>query len=386
MRQHAKRRRILVLPAWYPWPDRPGYGSFCRDQAVAVSRVHDVIVIAWTTDEQIASPFTISEAEEDGLRTFRVRVRPSSIPKLETAQRVLAILTVLARLRRRRWTADIVHAHEYAAGVPAMLAAALFRAPLIVSERSTALALGRLSERDVAHARRVFRRAAVICPDSHDLGRRIKSLTSGTLIRAVPNPVDTDLFTPVDRDRRGDVRLLVVGNLIARKQHQRLLGAFMSILGEHPSLSLDVVGDGELRPVLEAQVRELGVEEHVRFHGHLDKRGVAHMMRAADVLVLPSLWENLPCVLLEAMASGLPVVATRVGGTDEIVDQSTGELVEPGSEGALADAIVRVATRRGAYDPGVMHETATSRYGYVAVARDLTDVYELALTRHSSCG
>ena len=55
MRRQAerRRRRILVLPAWYPWPDRPGYGSFCRDQAVAVSRVHDVVVVAWTRDENL---------------------------------------------------------------------------------------------------------------------------------------------------------------------------------------------------------------------------------------------------------------------------------------------------------------------------------------------
>ena len=147
------------------------------------------------------------------------------------------------------------------------------------------------------------------------------------------------------------------------------------------AVSLDIVGDGELRQTLEDQARERGVETRVWFHGFLPKQEVASMMRTADLLVLPSHWENLPCVLLEAMASGLPVVATRVGGTSEIVDESCGELVPPGSADALAAAILRVANARGTYDPARMHATATSRYGYDAVARTLTEVYESALKR-----
>jgi glycosyltransferase involved in cell wall biosynthesis len=95
--------------------------------------------------------------------------------------------------------------------------------------------------------------------------------------------------------------------------------------------------------------------------------------------VLPSLWENLPCVLLEAMSSGLPVVATRVGGTAEIVDSSTGHLVEPSSETALADGILRVINQRERYDPLAMHRTADGRYSYEAVARVWTDVYRTAI-------
>ena len=125
--------------------------------------------------------------------------------------------------------------------------------------------------------------------------------------------------------------------------------------------------------------RDAASQSRVRFHGHLDKRGVARMMQAADVLVLPSLWENLPCVLLEAMSTGLPVVATRVGGTDEIVDQSSGELVEPDSEEALVDGIMRVVQARGAVrSRRDASDMATNRYGYEAVARAWTEIYDLA--------
>jgi glycosyltransferase involved in cell wall biosynthesis len=380
----GRRRRILVMPEWYPWPDRPGYGSFCRDQAVAVSRGHDVIVVAWAADPELSRPFALSDDEEDGLRTFRVRVRPSSLPKLEMAEKVLAVMAGLHRLRREGWSANVVHAHEYAVGPLATLAATMLRAPLVVSERSTALALGLLPERELACARRVFRAADVVCPDSEDLGFRLRPLAPSTLIRPVPNPVDTALFAPGPREDRTDVRLLIVGNLIERKGHRHLLDALGLLHERGARMSLDIVGDGELRRPLEAQARASGIASAVRFRGHMDKHGVARMMQAADVLVLASSWENLPCVLIEAMASGLPVVGTRVGGTGEIIDDSSGELVEPGSANALADAIARVAKARDAYDPARMHQTATRRYSYEAVARALNEVYELGVSHRTA--
>ena len=186
------------------------------------------------------------------------------------------------------------------------------------------------------------------------------------------------LFVAATWDRPAEIRLLSVGNLTAIKGHRVLIDAMARIVETHPAIHLDLVGDGELRVDLERQARERGVASHLRFHGRVARGRVAEMMRVADVLVLPSLWENLPCVLLEAMSSGVPVVASRVGGTPEIVDASIGQLAEPGSDAALADGIVRVIETRGRFDPELMHRTADARYGYQAVARMWTDVYDAA--------
>jgi glycosyltransferase involved in cell wall biosynthesis len=374
----ARGRRVLIVPAWYPWPDTPGLGSFCRDQAEAASLLHDVVVVTWRRDANLATPFLISEAVEDGLRTFRIRVRPASRPRLETLMTSLAVVAVLARLLLNGWTAQVVHAHEFQVGMPAVIAAAVSRAPLIISEHWSALALGRLPQDEMDRARRFFHRASVVSPVSHDLARRIESLTTGTTVTPVPNPVDTKRFVPARRERGADIRLLAVGNLTAIKGHQFLIDAMASLISTIPTLSLDLVGDGELRDELEHHARQCGVGPHIRFRGRLKRDEVAEMMRTADVLVLPSLWENLPCVLLEAMSSGLPVVATRVGGTAEIVDSSAGHLVEPSSETALVDGILHVINQRGRYDPLAMHRAADGRYSYDAVARAWTEVYRTA--------
>jgi glycosyltransferase involved in cell wall biosynthesis len=354
-------------------------GSFCRDQAEAVSRLHDVIVVTWRRNAGLARPVVISEATEDGLRTFRIQVRPIRRPRLETLVTTLAVLAVLARLLLTGWRAHIVHAHEFQIGVPGNVAAAVSRAPLIVSEHWSLLAQGQLPQDEIDRARRFFRRAAVVSPVSHDMAQRIEALTDGTTVRPVPNPVDTSLFLPAARVPSNEIRLLSVGNLTAIKGHRILIDALARISDTHPAVHLDLVGDGELRADLERQAREQGVASQVRFHGRVERARVAEMMRASDVLVLPSLWENLPCVLLEAMSSGLPVVATRVGGTGEIVDASNGQLVDPDSATALADGIARVLHQRGRFDPEQMHRSADGRYGYDAVARTWTEVYKAAI-------
>jgi glycosyltransferase involved in cell wall biosynthesis len=374
-----RRRRVLILPLWYPWPDRPGLGSFCREQARAVSLLHDVVVVTWRRDASLTGPFVIAQSFEDGLRTFRIQVRPRSRPRLETLITVLAVLSVVARLMLGGWRAHVVHAHEFQVGVPGIVPAVVSRAPLIMSEHWSALALGELPDEELDRARRMFRRAAVVSPVSDDLGRRIAPLTGTTPVVPVSNPVDTSLFVPGERTQRGNLRLLAVGNLAAVKGHGVLIDAMAPLVARYPDVSLDIVGDGDLRQDLEAQAQARGVESHVRFHGRLSRDDVARMMRTADVLVLPSLWETQGCVLLEATSSGLPVVASRVGGTPESVDASNGQLVEPGSPAMLVDGIVRVVEGLDGYDAQAMHRRAEERYGNDAVAQTWTDVYEAAI-------
>ena len=126
----------------------------------------------------------------------------------------------------------------------------------------------------------------------------------------------------------------------------------MALLREaHPGMTLDVVGDGPDRPALERMCEALGLGGAVHFHGMGTADQVAEAMRGADLLVLPSHVENAPVVLIEAGASGLPVVATAVGGVPEIVQDSWGQVVPVAQPAALASAIERMLAREGRIAP-----------------------------------
>lgn len=151
--------------------------------------------------------------------------------------------------------------------------------------------------------------------------------------------VDPDAYSP--RDRTAPLRrILFVGRLVPVKNVPLLIRAFASIADDVPDATLTIVGDGPERAKLDAIVAGRGLQGRVVFTGALDQRQTALRMAEADAFVLPSLAEGLPVVLMEAMASGLPVIATKVAGTPELVeDGTTGRLVTAGDEAQLASAL-----------------------------------------------
>jgi glycosyltransferase involved in cell wall biosynthesis len=209
-------------------------------------------------------------------------------------------------------------------------------------------------------------------------------------IQIVPNGADTRIFVARTRaEARAHLDLpddgpivSFVGKLVPRKGVDTLIEA-MGILGRRRDGAplLVAAGVGELREGLEARARELGVGDRVRFVGKVPHDDVGWWMSAGDVFVLPSLSEGLPTVVCEAMNCGLPVVATAVDGTPEIVrDGETGILIPTGDPPALAAALARildepeVAARMSA----AALRIGQAEYTWAANARRMTEIYEEA--------
>lgn len=143
-------------------------------------------------------------------------------------------------------------------------------------------------------------------------------------------------------DRAGN-RLLFVGRLAAVKGLPVLFEALKAVIARRPDTYLTLIGDGPDRAMLETEARAMGLSDHVTFAGYKSQSEVAEVLQQVDALVLPSFAEGVPVVLMEAMAAGLPVVATQIAGIPELVEQGeSGILVPPGDEKALEAAILRV--------------------------------------------
>jgi glycosyltransferase involved in cell wall biosynthesis len=167
------------------------------------------------------------------------------------------------------------------------------------------------------------------------------------------------------------------------KRFDLLIRAFAASFRGNTEVRLVIGGDGSSRQDLESLGRALGVQGQVRYLGGLSREGVRRAMWEAHCFVLPSLIETFGVVLIEALATGLPVIATRSGGPDDIVVPEVGVLLEPGEEHALAAAMVAIwAGHR--YDPHLLRRHAVQRYGYKAVGTQLLRVYQKALAVASS--
>jgi|SRR4051794_15654677 colanic acid/amylovoran biosynthesis glycosyltransferase len=144
------------------------------------------------------------------------------------------------------------------------------------------------------------------------------------------------------------MRLMAVGRLSPEKGQAGLLEAFAAVSRDHDGIELVLVGDGPEAERLRAQAGELGIAERVRFAGRLSEQDTLRQIAAADILVLPSFMEGLPIVLMEAMAMGTAVIASRVAGIPELVeDEKSGLLFTPSDWDALAECIRRLVDDAG---------------------------------------
>jgi len=164
----------------------------------------------------------------------------------------------------------------------------------------------------------------------------------------VPNAIDTEKFKPnsTPRNLRKAYNLedkfvmAIVGRLAKQKGHSYLLKAFKRVLDitKNKNMRLLIVGDGYLNEELREEVEKLGIKEYAIFCGF--QKDMQDVMCSLDLFLLPSLDEGLPMALLEAMSSGLPAVASRVGAVPNVLGDKEGRLVNPASEGDLVEAII----------------------------------------------
>ena len=285
----------------------------------------------------------------------------------------------------RRGRFDLVHAHIYASAAASALATVGTGVPLVVTEHTEGAWQGRWAR---LVSRLVYRRARRVIAVSGSIRERLIARDGVTpeKISVIPNAVIPtpgrlgDPYSVPPDVPQGRPLVGVVARLQPEKGVTALLNAAANVCAEMPEARFLVVGDGPLRGELTALARTLGLSERVRFLGHRsDAREVVGML---DVLVVPSLTEGAPLIVLEAMASGVPVVASGVGGIpDQVRHGQEGLLVKPGDPDALGQALVGLlrdpARARRLGDAG-LRRTETE-FGHGTMVRRVEAVYRTVL-------
>lgn len=371
---------VLFLTASYPVPEHPGAGIFVREHARAAAR-HAEVAVAHIDRNDHVRTLHVEEGEDDEFLAVRVRYPASPLP-LSYLANVTATALAARHLGRRGFDPDVIHAHFFLAGAPAIALGRLLRKPVVITEQWSVflpddpMALSPLLRRV---ARFTFEHADVVMPVSVALRDGIRAIGANAEFRVVPNVVDTDRFHPDGEPPAGGSRRLVgVGNLYPAKGWEDLLDA-LALVREREDALLDIFGDGELRESLEVQARRLGVEGAVTFHGWRPKEEVAERVRSAELFVMTSRYDSNPCALIEALASGTPAVGTAVGGIPEMISAKSGVLAEAGNPQSIASAIAAALER--SWDRAAIADSARARYGAEQVGASFASVYEDVVRR-----
>jgi glycosyltransferase involved in cell wall biosynthesis len=279
----------------------------------------------------------------------------------------------------------VVHTTELYSNIFGLPGAALAGVPVRIGNR-------RELNPDKSRAHILMQRAAYACAHMIVANSRaaadcvIAERVPADRVAMVPNGLDTDRIMP--RQIRSRLRkVVVVANLRPEKGHDVLVDAAVPVLRRFPDASFEIVGGGrELEPLV-ARASARGVLHAFTFLGHRDD--VPARLADADVFVLPSRSEAFPNALLEAMAAGLPIVTSGVGGMLELVDDGrTGLLVPPGDPAALADRMCRLmsdATLASSLGRAA-HVEAVTRYSFDRMVAAFEHIYLTELTRRGALG
>jgi len=202
----------------------------------------------------------------------------------------------------------------------------------------------------------------------------------------IPNGVDTYKFRNIDKRMARELLgfgdepfFLYVGRLVSKKGLFTLLLAFKSVLKEVPEAKLRIAGKGKLKTVLSSFAKALGIDKNVEFLGYVQDNLLNPLFSSADVFVLPSAFgESFGIVILEAMASGTPVIGTKVGGIEEILSNGNGVLVPPSDPSALANAMISLINDADLQRKIVRRalESVREKYDWRCVAKKVMSVYE----------
>ena len=387
--------QILFLPSWYPSNPDDLAGSFFREQAIALADAGaDVGVLApalRSLRQPMKALFGDNKLRNEldcGLHTYRGSVAHLT-PKLwgPTVRRIAGLTErMFAAYVADRGMPDVLHVH---AALPiaqaAMNISKKHNLPIVYSEHSSAFARDRIGPAGVALAACIARQAtrcfAVSKPFADLLEQKFAMPVDS--VGVMPNSVHASFLThQLTGSNDGRIRFLHVSLLDPTKNVSSLLTAFAAAFGGTSNAVLAIGGDGPDRPALEQLANKLGIAEQVTFYGRLSREEVVAAMAAADVFVLPSKYETFGVVVIEALAMGLQVVATRCGGPEDIIEEGDGLLVPVDDTAALTTAMTQLGSPGTMENRAALREKCRQRFGAVEIAARWLDVYAEAMTLH----
>ena len=331
--------------------------------------------------------YRIEHEIDNGVHTFRSHGM-KWFPFLSHANSFLWLKqgqSLYNRYTKKYGRPDLIHVHSMLnAGVLARFIQRRHGIPYVVTEHSSSFARGMLRPPQLCTAESIARSAAQRMAVSLSLCRLLHEKlgdAAGSWIE-MPNMVEQRFvnFSLPQKDKTGNLfRFISVALLTENKCVHDLIRAFAKKFPHDSTVTLDIGGDGEERSRLESIAKDLGVANRIRFLGVLNRDQVVKAMASADAFVLASRYETFGVVVIEALALGKPVIATRCGGPDSILREQDGILVPPNDVAALANAMHKIRLRYDHYQPSEIRSGCIARYSEEALVRRLTGIYSEVL-------
>jgi glycosyltransferase involved in cell wall biosynthesis len=406
---------ILHLLSWFPRPDDPTLGNFCVRMIDALPEDCHSIILSVCDGKDMTQSFEVKEIPGTHHIHVQIYIRPPKVNAIRKLKMLRMYQYGLKYIKQHFFNPELIHLHvTYPLGQVALLWKRLFGYKYVLTEHWTIyqpqnkdVLVGKLKRKIV----KIANNAELIMPVSLDLQRCMEGHGVNNRFKVIYNLVNTDMFKlgqppcidwlrrmqsisslPTNQ-RRNDMQGSIQNDMHIWKKHilhistlrdeaknfSGILRTIERLRAQRDDFELHVIHDYDA-PEFKMFVKDHHLEDCVIFHGKKSSAEVAEAYQDADFFVLFSNFENLPCVIVEAFASGVPVLSTSVGGIAEILSPERGILIPQGNEDALLQGINQLLDHCSEYDREAIRDYAIKTFAAQNIGQQIFEAYKTVVT------
>lgn len=370
---------ILIIPSWYSTNDNPTNGSFFREQAHALKEKGNNIIVAFVEVRllsKVNNKETVEVIDDNGIKTYRII--QGKLPKTGNIGTSIAFRNGLKKIYKeiiKKEKIDIVHLQSCIwGGLGGTFMAKKLKVPFVITEHSSYYGRFNVNFLESQIIKYTFKNADRVIAVSSYLKGIISKYCEDDIV-VIPNMVNCSEFLSYKTDNKNNkFTFLSLCYLKSNKGVDILIKAFSKYL-KGKNVELIVAGDGPERANLEKLVVDLGISNQVIFKGSLLRGEVKYEMSNCNIFVLPSRFETFGVVLIEALASGKPVISTRNGGANDIIKDFNGLLVNIDDIDELGEKMLYMYGNYDKYDSFKIREDCIERYSKDNIIEKLLKIY-----------
>lgn len=387
-----KKLKILFLSSWYPNRTHTTLGNFNEKFAQAANLFNEVSALHVVADSEMSEKFQIIEENRNGVHTlvlyFKKKQSENIIDKFVKFTKFwFFYLKLYKYFVKKNGKPDLIHVNIlYPVGIIALILKIIYKIKYVISENWT-IYLDSDSNNPTFFANLispiVAKNASCLLPVSYDLQKAMIKHNLKNEFVIVPNVVEINHFSPnfskVFSEKK---RIIHISSLV--DDHKNISGILkvVNLVSQvRADFELIIIGDGNPNPHIELAKQLSVFNSFVKFYGQKTTKEIAFELQNSDFLLLFSNYENLPCVIVEALASGLPVLSSNVGGISEHIDNQKGILIDSADEQQLYNAILFMLDNYNKFDKNYLHNYAKTKFSYESVGLKLTEIYNKILKK-----
>lgn len=372
---------IFVIARGYPSKQDPTWGCFEKDQAEALNQLgHQVTILSVDTRFRFYwRKLGVQCGVYDNIAAFNIFILPYALlfflpKKIKDWFYAWQLEMIYKRAIQQYGTPDVIYSHYLHNTLKAIPLHQKYNVPIVAMEHWSQMAYKPISKGNIVTAKQAYASIDQLLTVSSALKDNILQQIGVDSI-VIPNMVGKEFYYRAQNcTTRKTIQLITTGRLIPEKHFDMLIKAIANISSS--TLSLRIIGNGSEKNKLQRLITKLHIEDRVQLMGHKSKQEIVELLQDSDIFVLPSQSETFGVAYIEALACGLPIIATDCGGPRDIVTHSNGLLIPTNNQQALEQAIIQMSNNLSSYDKKAIAEDCQKHFSSNNIAQLITQTLE----------